>query len=85
MSDPVDVVSGAELLVEALQREGADTIFTVPGAPIQEICRAAYQRGMRVDLAAMNRRRPSPPRPIPTWAIASASRWSSTASGRPMA
>lgn len=50
MSGPATVVSGAELLVEALQREGADTIFTMPGGPIQEICRAAYQGGMRVVL-----------------------------------
>src|SRR3990172_4382120 len=48
MSDQSNVVTGAQLLVESVQREGADTIFTIPGGRIQEICRAAYQSGMRV-------------------------------------
>ena len=41
-------VSGAELVIESLQREGIDTIYTLPGDPVGPIVNGWAEAGMRV-------------------------------------
>ena len=41
-------ITGAELVVDALKREGIDTIYTLPGDPVGPIVNGCAEAGMRV-------------------------------------
>ena len=41
-------ITGAELVVEALKREGIDTIYTLPGDPVGPIVNGCAEAGLRV-------------------------------------
>ena len=41
-------ISGAQLVVDSLKREGVDTIYTLPGDPVGPIVNGCAEAGFRV-------------------------------------
>ena len=41
-------ISGAQLVVDSLKREGVDTIYTLPGDPVGPIVNGCAEAGMRL-------------------------------------
>ena len=47
-TEAAEMTDGFHLVIDALKLNGIDTIFTVPGIPITDLCRKAQAEGMRV-------------------------------------